>query len=46
MTIINRGHAFVYLKSEKTAGTAVEAHLLTRTPLGGDIWHTAPNIHK
>lgn len=46
MTVINRRHRFVYLKSAKTAGTAVEAHLLTRTPLGGDIWHTAPNIHK
>lgn len=44
MTVISRKHRFVYLKSRKTAGTAVEAHLLTQTPLGGDIWHTAPNI--
>lgn len=46
MTIVSRRHRFVYLKSKKTAGTAVEAHLLMHTPLGGDIWHTAPNIRK
>lgn len=46
MTVISRRHRFVYLKSRKTAGTAVEAHLLTRTPLGGDIWHSAPNIRE
>lgn len=41
MTVINRKHFFVYLKSRKTAGTAVEMHLLGKTQLGGDIWHTA-----
>ena len=46
MTVINRRHKFVYLKSEKTAGTALEAHFLTETEIGGDIWHTAPNIRK
>ncbi len=46
MTVINRKHRFIYLKSRKTSGTAVEAHLLTRTPLGGDIWHTASDIRK
>ena len=46
MTVINRSHNFIYLKSAKTAGTAVETYLLTQTPLGGDIWHTARNILK
>jgi len=46
LTIINRKHRFIYLKSAKTAGTAVEAHLLTRTDLGNDIWHTAGDILK
>lgn len=46
MTIISRRHGFIYLKSKKTAGTTVELHLLTRTPLGKDIWRTAPNIGK
>lgn len=46
MTIIHRRHRFIYLKSAKTAGTAVEAHLLTRTPLGGDIWRSAGNVRR
>lgn len=46
MTIIHRKHRFIYLKSAKTAGTAVERHLLTRTELGDDIWHTAGDILK
>ena len=46
MTIINREHDFVYLKSAKTAGTAIESHILTMTDLGGDIWHTADDIRK
>ena len=46
MTIIHRRHRFIYLKSAKTAGTAVEVHLLTRTALGGDIWRSAANIRR
>jgi hypothetical protein len=46
LTVINRKHRFIYLKSAKTAGTAIEAHLLTRTALGNDIWHTAGDIRK
>lgn len=34
------------MKSAKTAGTAVETHLLTQTVLGNDIWHTAGDILK
>ena len=44
MTIIHRQHRFIYLKSFKTAGTSVEAHLLTRTRLGGDLWSTSSEI--
>lgn len=46
MTVIHRKHRFIYLKSAKTAGTAIEAHLLTQTVLGNDIWHTAGDIRK
>ncbi|WP_405242536.1 hypothetical protein [Lentisalinibacter salinarum] len=46
MTVISRKHNFIYLKSGKTAGTAIEAHLLTRTVLGTDIWSTAGEIAK
>ncbi len=46
MTVIHRKHGFIYLKSKKTAGTALEVHLLTRTPLGNDIWHTASDIRR
>lgn len=46
MTIINRQHRFIYLKSRKSAGTSLEAHLLLNTPLGGDFWHTAEEIKK
>jgi hypothetical protein len=46
VTIIHRDHKFIYLKSRKTAGTSVEAHLITQTPLGNDIWRTAGEIAK
>jgi hypothetical protein len=46
VTIISREHRFIYLKSLKTAGTSVEAHLIARTPLGKDIWYTAGEIKK
>jgi hypothetical protein len=46
VTVINRRHKFIFLKSKKTAGTAVEAHLLSQSPLGGDIWHTSRRIRK
>gem|GEM_PF-3384341 len=44
MTIVNRHHKFIYLKSMKTAGTSVEAHLLTQTSLGNDIYNTSLEI--
>lgn len=44
MTIIHRQHRFIYLKSFKTAGTSIEAHLLKRTNLGGDLWSTSSEI--
>lgn len=46
MTVINRQHRFIYLKSRKSAGTSCEAHLLLNTALGNDIWHTAMDIEQ
>ena len=46
MTIINRNHSFIYLKSHKTAGTSTEFYLITQTDLGSDVYRTSADIKK
>jgi hypothetical protein len=44
MSIINRNHGFIFLKSHKTASSSIENFLIASTPLGNDIYYTSKEI--
>lgn len=46
MSIVNRPHNFIFLKSYKTAGTSIEIHLICQSELGSDIYRTSKDIRK
>ena len=44
MSIINREHKFIFLKSHKTASSSIENFLIANTVLGNDIYYTSKEI--
>lgn len=46
MSIVNRDHNFIYLKSHKTASTTIEINLILNSELGNDIYYTSREILK
>lgn len=41
MTIVNRDHSFIYLKTHKTASSSTELYFITCSPLGDDSYATS-----